>query len=154
MKALRIAALALAALVLPALLASATYIMSANSLDSPAGAVVRLPRPIASPNPERDRLEDKRRDDISGPCDEAEHADDPRCTGGGDEDSDLDDNSGPGSDDSDADNSGPGSADSDSDNSGPGSDSSGSGSDGSGSGSDNSGSGSDSSGSGSSGGDD
>ena len=35
--------------------------------------------------------------DISGPCDEAEHANDPRCTGvGGDE---QDDNSGPGSGD-------------------------------------------------------
>jgi len=155
MKVLKIAALALAALVLPALLASATYIMSANSLDSPAGAVVRVPRPIASPNPERDRAEDKPRDDISGPCDEAEHADDPRCTGAGDEDSGSDDNSGSGSDDSDADdNSGSGSDDSDSDNSGSGSDSSGSGSDGSGSDSDNSGPGSDNSGSGSSGGDD
>ena len=60
--------------------------------------------------------------DISGPCDEAEHANDPRCTGvtvpGADGD-----NSGPGSA-----NSGPGSAnsghdgDDDSDNSGSGSD--------------------------------
>jgi hypothetical protein len=33
--------------------------------------------------------------DISGPCDEAEHANDPRCTGVGDVDDD--DNSGPGS---------------------------------------------------------
>jgi hypothetical protein len=61
--------------------------------------------------------------DISGPCDEAEHANDPRCTGGApvgssgpgpgrDDDRGGDDRSGP---------SGP-------DNSGPGSDSSGSGS--------------------------
>jgi hypothetical protein len=55
--------------------------------------------------------------DISGPCDEAEHAQDPRCT-----DVDLDgddDNSGP------SENSGPGNADDESehhkDNSGPGS---------------------------------
>jgi uncharacterized membrane protein YgcG len=152
MKILKIAALALAALVLPALLASATYIMSANSLDSPAGAVVRVRRPIASPNTERDRAEDKRRDDISGPCDEAEHADDPRCTGN--EGGGSDDSSGPGSDDEIDVTSSPSPDDSDSDNSGPGSDNSGSGSDNSGSGSDNSGSGSDSSGSGSSGGDD
>ena len=74
--------------------------------------------------------------DISGPCDEAEHANDPRCTGAGV----IGDSSGPGErsgrshDDSGSDNSGPGS-----DNSGPGSDDSGSGSDGSGSGSDDSG---------------
>ena len=53
--------------------------------------------------------------DISGPCDEAEHADDPRCTGGGATDAD-DDRSG--SDQSDE-NSGRGGAD---DNSGHGSD--------------------------------
>ena len=58
-------------------------------------------------------------EDISGPCDEAEHATDPRCTGEADGDDDSD-NSGPGSD-----NSGPGS-----DNSGSGSSNSGSGSSG------------------------
>ena len=61
--------------------------------------------------------------DISGPCDEAEHANDPRCTGVGADDRD-DDNSGPGSgDDDDDDNSGPGSGDDndDHDNSGHGS---------------------------------
>jgi hypothetical protein len=96
-------------------------------------------------------------DDISGPCDEAEHANDPACAGTsttfGDNDDNDDgvssDNSGPGSmnsgpgstddddsDDNDSDdNSGPGSHDSDDDDS----DDSGSGSDDSG---DNSGSGS------------
>ena len=39
-------------------------------------------------------------DDISGPCEEAEHANDPRCTGAAGED---DDNSGPGSGDDDRD---------------------------------------------------
>ena len=60
--------------------------------------------------------------DISGPCDEAEHANDPRCTGAGADDRD-DDNSGPGSGDDDDDNSGPGSGDDndDHDNSGHGS---------------------------------
>jgi hypothetical protein len=39
-------------------------------------------------------------EDISGPCDEAEHANDPRCTGNGVEhEDDDDDNSGPGSGD-------------------------------------------------------
>jgi len=49
--------------------------------------------------------------DISGPCDEAEHRNDPRCTGAAGDD----DNSGPGSgddrDDDREDNSGPGSGD-------------------------------------------
>jgi hypothetical protein len=65
--------------------------------------------------------------DISGPCDEAEHANDPRCTGAVTDDRD-DANSGPGSgdedDDDDDDNSGPGSGDDngdDHDNSGHGS---------------------------------
>jgi hypothetical protein len=147
MKMLKIAAVALGALILPVLLASATYVLSARSLESPAGAVVRV-RPIATPDSGRDP-DDGQREDISGPCDEAEHANDPRCNG--DDDRNSDDKSGPGSDDSDSDNSGSGSDDSDSDNSGPGSDNSGSGSDNSGSGSDNSGSGSDSSGSGSDG---
>ncbi len=57
--------------------------------------------------------------DISGPCDEAEHANDPRCTGAAGDDRD-DDNSGPGSGDDnddreDHDNSGPGSGDNDDD---------------------------------------
>ena len=55
-------------------------------------------------------------EDISGPCDEAEHANDLRCTGGAADDGDNDDdNSGPGSGD---DNSGHGSGH---DNSGHGS---------------------------------
>ena len=43
--------------------------------------------------------------DVSGPCDEAEHANDPRCTGAVDDDDDRgdDDNSGPGSGDDDHD---------------------------------------------------
>ena len=62
-------------------------------------------------------------EDISGPCDEAEHANDPECTGvptpPGDDDDDRVDNSGPGSL-----NSGPGNAEDDDgeieDHSGPG----------------------------------
>jgi hypothetical protein len=62
-------------------------------------------------------------EDISGPCDEAEHANDPRCTGAATDDRD-DDNSGPGSggDDDRDDNSGHGSRHGgDDDNSGHGS---------------------------------
>jgi hypothetical protein len=57
--------------------------------------------------------------DISGPCDEAEHANDPRCTGANPADS-----SGPGPGGQDEDNSGPGSGGDDvdhDDNSGSGS---------------------------------
>lgn len=60
------------------------------------------PRPTATASPR----DDDGPDDISGPCDEAEHANDPRCTGG--ETDDDDDrsghsgrHSGPGSDDDD-----------------------------------------------------
>ena len=51
-------------------------------------------------------------EDVSGPCDEAENVNDPRCTGAG---ADLDDNSGPGNghDDDRDDNSGPGNGDED-----------------------------------------
>ena len=54
--------------------------------------------------------------DISGPCDELEHVNDPRCTGAVDSDDDDSDNSGPGNQhdddsDSDSDNSGHGSND-------------------------------------------
>jgi hypothetical protein len=57
-------------------------------------------------------------DDISGPCDEAEHANDPECQGGADDG----DNSGPGNGDGgDDDSSGPGNGDgADDDHSGPG----------------------------------
>ena len=53
--------------------------------------------------------------DISGPCDEAEHANDPRCTGAVDGDDDRNDDR---HDDRDDDNSGPGSG-GDDDRSGP-----------------------------------
>ncbi|MGH2787691.1 MAG: hypothetical protein ACRDJV_07240 [Actinomycetota bacterium] len=142
MKSAKTAALVLAALILPLLLAATTYLISAGSFEAPGGAAIRLENAaLASPRPDRSPSrpkgsnagEGKSDKDESGPCDEAEHADDPRCAGGDDDDDD-DDNSGPGSDDS--------GSDPDSDNSGPGSDNSGSGSDNSGPGSDNSGSGS------------
>jgi hypothetical protein len=119
MRVLRIAALALAALVLPTLLVGITYVLSASSFARPAGAVVQVRRPIASPNPQQPRTErpkpkgDTQTEDVSGPCDEAEHVNDPRCTGVG-----SGDNSGHGSDDSGSDNSGSGSDNSGSDSSG------------------------------------
>jgi len=135
MKSAKTAALVLAALILPLLLAATTYLISAGSFEAPGGAAIRLENAaLASPRPDRSPSRSKARqqkseEDESGPCDEAEHAGDPRCAGGNDDD----DNSGSGSDDSGSD---------DSDNSGPGSDDSGGGSDNSGPGSDNSGSGS------------
>ncbi len=65
-----------------------------------------------------DNTTDNSVDDISGPCDEAEHANDPRCTGAA---ADSDDNSGPGrgddddDDDDDDDHSGHGGGDDDDD---------------------------------------
>ena len=90
------------------------------------------------------------RGDISGPCDEAEHANDPRCTGvqvpGDDDDGDDDTidhhRRGHGSGDEAEDNSGPGSGDDDHDSSGPGSGGDDSSGPGSGHDDDNSGSGS------------
>ena len=73
-------------------------------------------------NPARDQRDDDaadRNEDVSGPCDEAEHANDPRCTGqaapqgDGEVNDDRVDNSGPGSQ-----NSGPGSVNSGRDDSG------------------------------------
>lgn len=93
--------------------------------------------------------------DVSGPCDEAEHADDPRCTGQGGQTGEREDNSGPGSA-----NSGHGNSHDDDvdreDNSGPGNshDDGGQEDDHSGSGHGDSGSSSGSSGSGHSGGSD
>ena len=144
---------------------------------APGGAEDRDDDGRGRAHPEDDGVVDDDRDDdgdevgedISGPCDEAEHADDPRCTGEipADDDADEDrvDNRGPGSlnsgpgsvssghdeDEDEVDNSGPGSVnsghdDGDDDNSGSGS--SESGSSGSGGGDD------DSSGSGSGGDDD
>jgi hypothetical protein len=67
-------------------------------------------------NPKRERADDDPQNgvDISGPCDEAEHANDPRCTGQPTTAPQGDDN--PGADEDRVDNSGPGSQ-----NSGPGS---------------------------------
>jgi hypothetical protein len=167
MKKTRIISIVLAAIVLPAALAATTYAIASGSFDSPSEEIRLTQGEIASPRP---RPSASPGGDISGPCDEAEHANDPRCTGAGDDrddddgrfDDDHDDDgdiSGPcdeaehandprctgAGDDRHGDNSGPGSGDDSDDNSGPGSGDD-SDDDNSGSGSDNSGSGSDDSG--------
>src|SRR5215210_148202 len=93
--------------------------------DATTGTVAQRTRTTAE-NPARDRREDdgaEQNEDVSGPCDEAEHANDPRCTGQstapqgddnpGDDDGGRVGNSGPGSQ-----NSGPGSVNSGRDDSG------------------------------------
>jgi uncharacterized membrane protein YgcG len=137
MSRLRLLVAAVAGLALPIGLALAVYVASAGTLAEPVEGT-RLPsQTIARPsatnpvaNPTAGRPATTRERDESGPCDEAEHADDPRCTGAATEDDDRSgesSNSGRGSDDSsggDEDSSGPGSGSSGS----SGSDSSGSGS--------------------------
>ncbi len=136
MSRLRLLVAAVAGLALPIGLALALYVASAGTLAEPVEGT-RLPsqtiaRPSATTtaaNPAAGRPATTPERDESGPCDEAEHADDPRCTGAATEDdhrSGESSNSGRGSDDSSGggeDSSGPGSG-----NSGSGSDSSGSGS--------------------------
>jgi uncharacterized membrane protein YgcG len=137
---------AVAGLALPVALALAVYVASAGTLAEPVEGTglpsERIARPSATTTaakPAAGRPAATRERDESGPCDEAEHANDPRCTGAGTEDDDRSEE--PSSSDSsgESSNSGRGSDDSsgdDEDKSGPGGGSSGS------SGSDSSGSGS------------
>lgn len=128
----------IAGLAFPVALALAVYVASAGSLSEPVEGT-RLPsETIARPSAGIDTTRTTpttpattTTEDVSGPCDEAEHADDPRCTGAATDD---EDSGGSGGDD---DSSGSGSG-SDEDSSGGGDDSSGRGrgrSDSSGSGS-------------------
>jgi hypothetical protein len=130
-RSLRTALIALVGLALPIGLALAVYFASAGTIAATPASIdvtTRIGQPGSDENSDsrREKREKERpeggtttsgtttREDISGPCDEAEHADDPRCSGSGD-----------------------------GDNSGSGSSNSGSGSSNSGSGSSNSGSGGD-----------
>jgi hypothetical protein len=63
--------------------------------DQPSATVSASPTPSASTSPGASPSPSPSGEDISGNCDEAEHADDPGCEGAGD----GDDNSGPGSGD-------------------------------------------------------
>jgi hypothetical protein len=100
MRALRITLIVTAALVVPALLALGVHLAAGSSLTGPPPLVARVSTtPIATPAPAREV-------DTSGPCDEAEHRNDPRCAGSGTttttRTTTVDDNSGrhSGSDDS------------------------------------------------------
>jgi hypothetical protein len=143
MRPTRILLITLAALMFPVGLGAAVYATAGRSLAQPPEALVSVSsNPVAQPVTTTDDPTD-----ISGPCDEAEHRNDPRCASGAAADDDGDDdgrhrNRGGGNDDRSghSGNSGSGSADRGSDDSGSGSSGSGnSGSDDSGS--DDSGSG-------------
>jgi hypothetical protein len=89
----------------------AAVVVASQGADDPVGTTDTVTETIEHPttvedNPKRERADDDAQGgvDISGPCDEAEHANDPRCTGAP---STRVDNSGPGSQ-----NSGPGSVNS------------------------------------------
>jgi hypothetical protein len=63
-----------AALAVPALLAFGVHLAAGTSLTAPPAAVARVStEPIAAPAVPTD---------VSGPCDEAEHRNDPRCAPG------------------------------------------------------------------------
>ena len=93
MRKVTLVLIAAAALAVPALLAVGVHLAAGTSLTSPPAAVARVStEPIAAPaEPPAD---------VSGPCDEAEHRNDPRCAGGttttADEDRSGSDNSGKG----------------------------------------------------------
>src|SRR5262249_19802597 len=75
MRALRITLIAAAALAVPALLAFGVHLAAGRSFTAPPPLVARVSTtPIATPAPAR-------QPDVSGPCDEAEHRNDPRCAG-------------------------------------------------------------------------
>ncbi len=133
-----------AGLAFPVALALAVYVASAGSLAEPVEGTQLPSETIARPIPANKAVKPApttpratQTGDASGPCDEAEHANDPRCTGAATDDDDDGSGSGSGSSD-DSSGSGSGSSDSsggDDDSSGRGrgrSGSSGSGSSGSG----------------------
>ena len=101
----------------------AAAVVASQGADDPTGTTGTVTETVErtttvedNPNRVRDDNNAAEREDISGPCDEAEHANDPRCTGQPANPPARDDN--PGQDDhrGRVDNSGPGSM-----NSGPGS---------------------------------
>jgi hypothetical protein len=73
MRVLRVTLIVVAALAVPALLAFGVHLAAGSSLTAPPPLVARVSTtPIAMPAPARQA-------DVSGPCDEAEHRNDPRC---------------------------------------------------------------------------
>jgi hypothetical protein len=76
MRSMRALVLGAAAVAVPASLALGVYLAAGSSLTAPPAAVVRVSTtPIAQPV---STLEN----DVSGPCDEPEHRNDPRCIRG------------------------------------------------------------------------
>lgn len=74
MSKLTLVLIAAAALAVPALLAFGVHLAAGTSLTAPPAAVARVSTaPIAAPAVPTD---------VSGPCDEAEHRNDPRCAPG------------------------------------------------------------------------
>jgi hypothetical protein len=99
----------------------AAVVVAAQGADDPAGTTGTVTETVErtttvedNPNRVRDDNDAAEREDVRGPCDEAEHANDPRCTGQATPP--ADDNPGQDDDAARVDNSGPGSL-----NSGPGS---------------------------------
>jgi hypothetical protein len=89
----RLWTLSILGLVLPVSLAFAAYLMSSSSLGD--ADVLRVPQvPVATGNPElvvptpesspttKPKSVESPGEDVSGKCDEAEHANDPECVGG------------------------------------------------------------------------
>ena len=75
MRALRVVLIVAVALALPALLALGVHFAAGSSLTAPPPLVARVSTaPIAAPAPTQPT-------DTSGPCDEREHRNDPRCAG-------------------------------------------------------------------------
>ncbi|HEX2699852.1 MAG TPA: hypothetical protein VHM89_06570 [Acidimicrobiales bacterium] len=97
-----------------------TTVTTAPRSTSPTTSPTSSPVPVTVADNDGD-------EDLSGPCDEAEHATDPRCGGDGGTattttttTTTIEDNSGPGGGDGTSDNSGPGGGDDDGGNRGPG----------------------------------
>ena len=80
----------------------AAVVVASQGGDDPAGTTDTVTETVertttVEDNPNRVRDDDAQGVDISGPCDEAEHANDPRCTGAATGGQTRIDNSGPGS---------------------------------------------------------
>jgi hypothetical protein len=131
-KPIRSLLLAFAGLCLPLALALAVYLTSARSLAAPP-PIGAVPTQIAKASPKTPTTTskaNKKREDRSGNCDEAEHANDPKCRGGTTTSQSGSSGSGSSGSDDDSSGSGPSGSGSDDDSSGKGSgdDSSGEGS--------------------------
>ncbi len=85
----RVALFVVAALVLPVALVTASYFISARSFATsggapaiPSGKIAKPPAQRPSPKPSASASPSVEGEDLSGPCDEPEHANDPECRAG------------------------------------------------------------------------